>query len=199
MINYNTFLLSFFVLFSNVMLSQTELTNYLNTGFGLYVPFNSGSASNDIGNTATLNLEAEFTKHSIARFSIDTYRIPLIKQTVFNDAIVKSNTKTNITSLGLDYGLHFFANKWRIYTFVGGSICFIDEPEFTIANNSLLSIDSKNVTSFAFRISPGIKYHFTETFILFAELQNLSIFYKNTESKNLLNGGGLVFGIATKI
>lgn len=196
--NNNTFLLFFFVSFSNVMLSQTELTNYLNTGFGLYVPFNSGSASNDIGNTATLNLEVEFTKHSIARFSIDTYRIPLLKETVFNNAIVKSNTKTNITSLGLDYGLHFIHNKWRIYTFVGGSICFIDEPEFTIANNSLL-IDSKNVTRFAIRVSPGVKYHFTDTFILFAEFQNLSVFYKNQDNKNLLSGGGLVFGIATKI
>ena len=95
--------------------------------------------------------------------------------------------------------LHFFANKWRFYIFTGGSICFIDEPKFNISNNSLLSIDSKNVTSFAFRVSPGVKYHFTETFILFLELQNLSVFYKNTEGNNLLNGGGLVFGIATKI
>lgn len=188
----------FCLIFINSIYAQNELKNYLNTGFGLYAPYNSGSNSSDIGNSATLNLEVELTKRSISRFSIDTYRIPLLKEINFNNAIVKSNTKSNITSLGLDYGLHYVHNKWRFYTFVGGSICFIDEPEFTIANNSLL-IDSKNVTRFAIRVSPGVKYHFTDTFILFAELQNLSVFYKNQDNKNLLSGGGLVFGIATKI
>ena len=187
------------LLFINNIFAQTELKNYLNTGFGVYVPTNSGSNSNDIGNTATLNLEVELTKRSISRFSIDTYRIPLLKEINFNNAILKSNTKSNITSLGLDYGLHYVHNKWRFYTFIGGSICFIDEPEFTIANNSSLVIDSKNVTRFAIRVSPGVKYHFTDTFILFAELQYLSVYYKNQENKNLLSGGGLVFGIATKI
>lgn len=187
------------LVFINTIYAQTELKNYLNTGFGLYAPFNSGSNSNDIGNSATLNLEVELTKHSISRFSIDTYRIPLLKEINFNNAIIKSNTKANITSLGLDYGLHYVHNKWRFYTFIGGSICYIDEPEFTIANTSSLVIDSKNVTRFAIRVSPGIKYHFTDTFIFFAELQSLSIFYKNQENKNLLSGGGLVFGIATKI
>jgi Outer membrane protein beta-barrel domain len=189
----------FCLVFINSIFAQTELKNYLNTGFGLYVPTNSNSNSDDIGNTATLNLEVELTKRSISRFSIDTYRIPLLKETNFNNTTVKSNTKANITSLGLDYGMHFVHNKWRFYTFVGGSVCFIDEPEFSSSNNSNLVIDSKNVTRFAVRVSPGIKYHFTDTFILFAELQNLSVFYKNTEGKNLLNGGGLVFGIASKI
>jgi hypothetical protein len=186
------------LVFINSIFAQTELRNYLNTGFGVYVPTTSGSNSNDIGNTATLNLEVELTKRSISRFSIDTYRIPLLKETSFNNAIIKSNTKANITSLGLDYGMHFIHKKWRFYTFVGGSVCIIDEPEFTISNNSV-SIDSKNVTRFAFRVSPGIKYHFTDTLILFAELQSLSVFYKNQDNKNLLSGGGLVFGIATKI
>jgi hypothetical protein len=187
------------LIFINNIFAQTELKNYLNTGFGVYVPTNSNSGADDIGNTATLNLEVELTKRSISRFSIDTYRIPLLKETNFNNAIVKSNTKANITSLGLDYGLHYVCNKWRFYTFAGGSICFIDEPEFSSSINSSLILDSKNVTRFAIRVSPGIKYHFTDTFILFAELQNLSVFYKNQDNKNLLSGGGLVFGIATKI
>ena len=122
----------FCLIFINSIYAQTELKNYLNTGFGLYAPYNSGSNSSDIGNSATLNLEVELTKHSISRFSIDTYRIPLLKEINFNNAIVKSNTKSNITSLGLDYGLHYVHNKWRFYTFVGGSICFIDEQNLQL-------------------------------------------------------------------
>jgi hypothetical protein len=181
----------------NKTFAQTELKNYLNTGFGIYAPMNS--KAENIGNSATLNLEVELTKRSISRFSMDTYRMPLLKEINFNNAVIKSNTKANITSIGLDYGLYSVHKKWRFYTFIGGSVCFIDEPEFTISNNTTISIDSKNVTRFAIRVSPGIKYHFTDTFILFAELQSLTLYYKNQENKNSLNGGGLVIGIATKI
>lgn len=188
-----------FVLISNLIYSQTNLKNYLNTGFGLYAPFNSSADESSMGNSATLNLEAELSKHSTARFSIDTYRIPLSKEINFNNSIIKSDSKANITSLGLDYGLYYTSNKWRFYTFAGGSICFIEEPQFTSTNSSLLTVESKNATRWAIRISPGIKYSFSDSFVLFTELQGLSIFYKNRDNNNLLNGGGLIFGIATKI
>jgi hypothetical protein len=177
--------------------AQTELKNYLNSGFGLYIPYHS--SGDNIGNLATLNLEVEFTKHSIARLSIDNYRIPLLKEINYNNTTIKSNTSANINSLGLDYGLRLVQNKWRFYAFIGGALCFIDEPQFSISNNSTVLIDSKNVTRFAFRISPGVEYHFTDTFILFTELQGISIFYKNQDNKNLLNGSGFVLGVATKI
>lgn len=187
-----------FLFISNLIYSQINLKNYLNTGFGLYAPVNS-SVDDNVGSSATLNLEAELSKHSTARFSIDTYRIPLSKEVNFNNSIIKSDSKANITSFGLDYGLYFTSNKWRFYTFAGGSICFIEEPQFTNTNSSILTIDSKNVTRWAVRISPGVKYHFSDSFVLFTELQGLSIFYKNRDNSNLLNGGGLIFGIATKI
>ncbi len=179
--------------------AQTPLKNYINTGFGIYMPVNSISRANEIGNCAAFNLEAELTKRSLARFSINTYRLPLVKEVNFNNSIIKSNTKASVTTIGLEYGLHLVSNKWNFYSFAGASICFIDEPEFTVSNNSSLSIDSKNLTRCAITLSPGIKYHFTDTFILFAELQNLSIFYKNQDNKNLLSGGGLIIGITTRI
>jgi hypothetical protein len=188
-----------FAMTTNIMYAQTTLKNYLNTGVGLYIAHNSTSSDDNIGNSATLNLEAELTKHSAARFSIDNYRIPLLKEISFNNALVKSDNKANITSLGLDYGLFFMYHKWRFYAFVGGSVAFVEEPQFNSTNPLQLSIGSANVTRWAIRISPGIKYHFTDTFILFTEFQNMSIFYKNQDNKNLLNGSGLVLGIASKL
>jgi hypothetical protein len=189
----------FYFVFINAICAQTELKNYLNTGIGLYAPLQSNFESKEIGSSATLNLEAELTKRTTARFSIDTYRIPLTKEIDFNNALVKANIKANITSIGLDYGLHYAPKKWRFYALVGASICFIDEPEFNASNNTTLTLDSKNATRLAIRISPGIKYHFSDTFILFSEFQQLSIFYKNQNNKNALNGVGIVIGIASRI
>jgi hypothetical protein len=178
--------------------AQTAFKNYLNTGIGLYSPIYNSSSFNDIGNSATLNLEAEITSHAALRFSIDNYRVPLLKEINFNNALVRANTKTNVASIGLDYGLYFTSNKWRFYGFAGASICFIDEPKFTISSASLLSIDSRNSTRLALRISPGIKYNFSDTFILFTEFQSLTVFYKSN-NKKILSGVGLVLGIATRI
>lgn len=187
------------VVYMHTVQAQSKLKNYLNTGFGVYVPVNSYSNTNDIGTCASLNLESELTNHSAARFSIDTYRIPLLKEINFNSIPIKSNTKANITSIGLDYGLHFTAKKWRFYAFAGASVCFIDEPDFKISNNSAVSIESSNVTRWAVRLSPGLKYHLSDSFILFSELQTLSVFYKNKNNTNLLSGGGLLIGITTKL
>jgi Outer membrane protein beta-barrel domain len=187
------------IMTTNIMYAQTTLKNYLNTGFGLYIANNSSSNADNIGNSATLNLEAELTKHSAARFSIDNYRIPLVKEINFNNAVVKSDNKANITSFGLDYGLFFMSKKWRFYAFVGGSVALVEEPQFNSTNPLQLSIGSENVTRWALRISPGIKYHFSDTFILFTEFQNIAVFYKNQDNKNLFNGNGLVLGIASKL
>jgi hypothetical protein len=186
----------------NNLVAQTttqKYKSYLNTGVGIYLPFNATTKVDDSGYSGTLNLETEITKKSIARLSIDNYRIPLVKTILFNNTVIESNTKTNITYLGLDYGINLTKKQFRFYTLIGASICFIDEPEFKTTANQSISVVSQNTNRFGLRVSSGVKYHLKETWIFFVEIQNLTLFYKNQSEKNQLNGGGVIIGIATVI
>lgn len=193
-----SFLFLFITIFNNVLNAQNNYKNYLNAGFGMYSPYHL--TSNIKNFTGSFTLETEYGRHFETRLCVDNYSIILNKQIIINGNSISSKVKTTVNYFGIDIGGKLnIGSKFKAYGFVGFAGCFVDEPRFEQSSANAISIDSKSAFKLGSRAATGVKYSFSNTFILFTEFQSLYIIKISNFLNNNINGFCISLGIGSKI
>ncbi|MFM7485491.1 MAG: hypothetical protein ACKO13_01090, partial [Cytophagales bacterium] len=101
--------------------------------------------------------------------------------------------------LGGDFGYAWQIGRFSPCAYAGLGLALVNLPQITTTTGSRVQIDKPSIQTFAFRTGGGLDFEVTKNFILYLELQYLSIPDTNSLQQQPLNGISLQVGIKTPL
>lgn len=192
------------VLFCNSILAQlsTDIdgTKYhLDFGgsFGAFFPYSKTNGLNStVGSNAITYLQLNFKKHYFARLKLGQTTVDYKSIQNYSSLTTNVDAKINSTNIGLDLGYQKRWNHFQPYGFLGIGVSFFEKPDVTYSNsNNMVNFKTGSETQIYLNAGVGLNYIISRNFIIFGELQTITIPNIPTGSLTHLSGISPLLGI----
>jgi Outer membrane protein beta-barrel domain len=179
----------------------TPFEYYFNSGFGFYFPTNGQALLAKSGTVYSFQVQVNYKKRFFTRFEFDQYRINYTDNFKVNGQNMTINDKVEALNIGFDFGYtRQLSKRFSTYGYIGAGDAAIQVPTIRYnmtATNIDISTSEKNFLSF--RGGLGGEFEINKVFIVFGELQYLSIPFKTEISDQQLNGVSCIIGFKTPL
>ncbi|MFM8833202.1 MAG: outer membrane beta-barrel protein [Cytophagales bacterium] len=172
---------------------------YFNGAVGAYYPTKGPKESDYNGNMFSFQLQINYKDRFFTRPFIDSYDIGYKSELVTQGITLAFNDRVQTLNLGGDFGYAWQIGRFSPYAYTGLGLALVNLPQITTTTSSRVQIDKPSIQTFAFRTGGGLDFEVTKNFILYLELQYLSIPDTNSLQQQPLNGISLQVGIKTPL
>jgi hypothetical protein len=180
---------------------MTPFEYYFNSGFGYYFPTNGRSLLAKSGAVYGFQVQVNYKKHFFMRLAFDQYRINYTDNLRVNGQNMTINDKVETLNIGFDFGYSGqLSKRFSTYGYMGAGNAAIQVPNLyynALTNSIDFSTSEKDFLSF--RGGLGGEFQISKVFIIFGELQYLSIPFKTEISDKQLNGVSCIIGFKTPL
>jgi opacity protein-like surface antigen len=174
---------------------------YFNGGFGLYFPTQESAVLANNGPIYSFQFQVNYKHNYFTRLAFDQYNIGYADEAILNGLNVKIDDKVQTLNVGLDYGYTFHLSKrFSPFAYIGLGYASVEVPiiKYDISTKTTEISNTRN-PFLSIRGGVGGEYEFNKFFIVFAELQYLSIPFKTDISNKELNGISFQIGFKTPL
>jgi opacity protein-like surface antigen len=174
---------------------------YFNGGFGLYFPTQESAILENNGPIYSFQFQVNYKHNYFTRLAFDQYNVGYNDDVNINGLNVKINDKVQILNVGFDYGYTFnLSKKFSPFAYIGIGYASVEVPMVKYDFNSkVVDISNTRNPFLSLRGGVGGEYEFNKYFIVFTELQYLSIPFKTDISNKELNGISFQIGFKTPL
>jgi hypothetical protein len=173
---------------------------YSNGGYGKYFSTDKPIQLSQSGNIYFFQLQVNYKQNYFARLAFDQYSIDYSDNAIINGLAYKIKDKAQTTNLGVDFGYTVHLSK-KISSFaylgIGRAVMQVPTIRYDTATGVDISIVKKPFL--ALRGGAGCEYKFDELFILYVDMQYLTIPFKTTINNKQLSGASFQIGFKTKL
>jgi hypothetical protein len=207
----NIIFIAALILKSAVVLAQqeTEATGhrskifkyYFNGAVGFYFPFGSVNALKQTGDVTAFQFEIDYKDNWFSRICFDQYDVGYEDRIQLNGLNTYINDKVSTMYIGLDIGYQFNkAKKLSGFLYGGGGFTSMNVPIARYDNvQNNLEITNSMKSFLGVRCGLGLAYTFSRIFILYSDIQYLTIPFKTELSNKQLKGVSLQIGFKTPL
>lgn len=174
---------------------------YFNGGFGLYFPTQASTVLARDGPVYSFQIQANYKHNYFTRLGFDQYNVGYVDNLNVDGINVSINDKVQTLNIGFDYGYTFhLSKKFSPFAYVGVGYASMEVPNVKY-NLTSKAIDISNTRNpfLSLRGGVGGEFEFNKFFIVFTELQYLSIPFKTEIRNKELNGISFQIGFKTPL
>jgi hypothetical protein len=174
---------------------------YFNGGFGIYFPTQESAILANNGPIYSFQIQVNYKHNYFTRLAFDQYNVGYNDDFNINGLNFKINDKVQTLNMGFDYGytFHLF-KKFSPFAYVGIGYASMEVPNVKYdISAKVLDISNTRNPFLSLRGGIGGEYEFNKFFIVFTELQYLSIPFKTDLSNKELNGVSFQIGFKTPL
>jgi Outer membrane protein beta-barrel domain len=173
---------------------------YSNGGYGKYFTTDKPIQLSNSGNIYFFQLQVNYKQNYFARFAFDQYSIDYSDNAIINGLLYKIKNKTQTTNVGMDLGYTVRLSK-KVSSFaylgIGRAVMHVPTIHYDTATGVDISLVKKPFLSL--RGGVGCEYKFDELFILYVDMQYLTIPFKAAINNKQLSGASFQIGFKTKL
>ncbi|MCA6381144.1 MAG: hypothetical protein IM606_12680 [Cytophagales bacterium] len=188
---------------TNVVVAQNKTPSrfdyYFNGAVGIYYPTSGPEESDYAGNTFTFQFQVNYKDYFFTRIFVDSYDMGYKNELVTQGITLAFNDRVQAINLGGDFGYTRLVGRFSPYAYLGLGLALVNLPQITTAIGSRVQIDKPSIQAFAFRAGGGFDFEITKNFILYSEVQYLSIPDLSSLQHQPLNGISAQVGIKTPL
>jgi hypothetical protein len=184
-----------------VQKSPNRFEYYFNGGFGFYFPSKSVNVLSSRGVINTFQFQINYKGNFFSRFAFDLYNVNYTNHLTANGTNSTFQGKVQTTFIGLDLGYTGgISKKLTWFSYGGIGVVTMDVPlgDYSATTNTLrITTSTRNFMSY--RGGAGFECEFNKFFIVYADIQFLSIPFKTDLRNHQLNGYSLQIGFKTPL
>jgi hypothetical protein len=173
---------------------------YSNGGYGKYFSTDKPIRLSQSGNIYFFQLQVNYKQNYFARLAFDQYSIDYSDNAIINGLAYKIKDKAQTTNLGVDVGytVHL-SKKISSFAYLGIGRAVMQVPTIGYDTATGLDISIVKKPFLALRGGAGCEYKFDELFILYVDMQYLTIPLKIAVNSKQLSGASFQMGFKTKL
>jgi hypothetical protein len=202
---FSCFMLKIYPIFCQVekqiSKKMTPFEYFFNSGFGYYFPTNGQPLLAKSGAVYGFQVQVNYKKRFFVRLAFDQYRINYTDNLKVNGQNLTINDKVETLDIGFDFGYSTkLSKRFSTYGYMGAGNAAIQVPNlhYNAPTNSIdFSTSEKDFLSF--RGGWGGEFEISKVFIVFGELQYLSIPFRREIRDKHLDGVSCIIGFKTPL